>query len=249
MKKLFVLLMSALVAQGAAVVTLAAEITVLSGGAIEPGLKAAAAAFQKETGHTAKITFNTTPQITKRIGGGDTFDVLIAPPATIEIFAKDGKVSGERVNVGRVGLGVAVRPGAPVPDISNGEAVRRAVLDAESVVFNRASTGIYFENLLKKWGVYDQIEAKTTRYADGASVMKHVLHGKGREIGVGPITEILLEKDKGLRLIGPLPGDIQNYTSYLATTMTPSAANETARSFVQYLGTKGKPLFVAAGIE
>ena len=246
MKKLLGFLMGALLAHGAAS---AAEISVLSGGAIEPGLKAAAAAFQKETGHVVKITFNTTPQITKRITAGDTFDVIIAPPATIETFAKDGKVTGERVNVGRVGLGVAVRPGAPVPDISSGETVRRAVLDAESVVFNRASTGIYFENLLKKWGIYEQIEPKTTRYPDGASVMKHVLHGKGREIGVGPITEILLEKEKGLRLVGPLPADIQNYTSYTATLMTSGSNAEAARSFVRYLGCAGKPLFVAAGIE
>jgi len=246
MKKLLGFLMGALLAHGAAS---AAEISVLSGGAIEPGLKAAAAAFQKETGHVVKITFNTTPQITKRITAGDTFDVIIAPPATIETFAKDGKVTGERVNVGRVGLGVAVRPGAPVPDISSGETVRRAVLDAESVVFNRASTGIYFENLLKKWGIYEQIEPKTTRYPDGASVMKHVLHGKGREIGVGPITEILLEKEKGLRLVGPLPADIQNYTSYTATLMTSGSNAEAARSFVRYLGGAGKPLFVAAGIE
>lgn len=246
MKKLLGFLLGALYAQGAA---LAAEISVLSGGAIEPGLKAAAAAFQKETGHVVKITFNTTPQITKRVAAGDTFDVIIAPPATIETFAKDGKVTAERVNVGRVGLGVAVRPGAPVPDISSGETVRRAVLDAESVVFNRASTGIYFENLLRKWGVYEQIESRTTRYADGASVMKHVLHGKGREIGVGPITEILLEKDKGLRLVGPLPADIQNYTSYIATLMTSGSNADAARSLVRYLGGAGKPLFVAAGIE
>ena len=228
----------------------AAEIKVLSGGAIEPGLKAAAAAFQKETGHEVKITFNTTPQIRKRIGGGETTDVIIAPPAAIEDFAKDGKVTQERVNVGRVGLGVAVRPGAPVPDISSAEALKRSVLDAESIVFNRASSGIYFENLLKKMGIYEQVEGKTTRYGDGASVMEHVLKGKGKEIGFGPITEILLHRDKNLRLVGPLPAEAQNYTSYTATPMTAASNAEVASPFVRYLGSPaGKALFVAAGID
>src|SRR5215210_6658107 len=121
----------------------AAEISVLSGGAIEPGRHAAAHAFEKQTGHHVKITFNTAPQIAKRIAAGDVFDIVIAPPAAMEGYAKDGKVSPERVNVGRVGLGIVVRPGAPVPDISSSDSIKRAVLEAESLVFNRASTGIY----------------------------------------------------------------------------------------------------------
>jgi molybdate transport system substrate-binding protein len=227
----------------------AAEITVLSGGAIEPGLKAAAAAFEKATRYTVKVTFNTTPQIVKRIGGGDTFDVVIAPPAAVKELSAVGKVEGGGVNVGRVGLGVVVRPGAPVPDISNAEAIKRAVLDAESIVFNRASSGLYFEGLLKKMGIYEQIESRTSRYADGASVMEHLLKGKGKEVGFGPITEILQYKEKGLRLLGPLPAEIQNYTSYIAVPMSASSNKEAAQAFVRFLGGPGKPLFVAAGIE
>jgi molybdate transport system substrate-binding protein len=228
----------------------ASEITVLSGGAIEPGLHSAAAAFEKQTGHHVKITFNTTPQIVKRIAGGDKFDVVIAPLQNVDGFLKEGKVEGDRMNVGRVGLGVAVRPGAPTPDISIVDGLKRSILEADSLVFNRASTGIYFENLLKKWGVYDQVESKTTRYADGASVMEHALKGKGREIAFGPITEILLYKDKGLRFVGPLPAEAQNYTSYIAAPMSGGSNTELARTFVQSLGSPaGKKLFVAAGIE
>ena len=226
----------------------AAEIKVLSAGAIEPGLRAAAAAFKKQSGHDVNITFNTAPQIRKRVGSGDAFDVVIAPPAALDEFA--GKVAADRVDVGRVGLGVAVRPGAPVPDISSSEALKRSALQAESIVFNRASTGIYFENLLKKMGIYEQLEARTTRYADGASVMEHVLKGKGREIGFGPITEILLHREKGLKLVGPLPPEVQNYTSYSAVPMTAAANAEPARAFVRYLGSpEGKALFVAAGVD
>jgi len=62
-----------------------------------------------------------------------------------------------------------VRPGAPVPDISSSDALKRSVLAADSIVFNRASSGIYFENLLKKMEIYEQVQAKATRYADGAA--------------------------------------------------------------------------------
>ena len=228
----------------------AAEVTVLSGGAVEPGLNAAAAAFQKATGHTVKITYNTTPQIRKRVTAGDTFDVVLAPPAAVKEFAAAGKVEAGGVDVGKVGSGVVVRPGAPVPDISSADAIKRAVLEAESIVFNRASSGLYIEGLFKKMGVYEQIEPKAARYATGAEVMEHVFKGKGKEVGFGPITEILQWKDKGLRLVGPLPAEIQNYTSYTAVAMSAGANKKDAQAFVSFLGgPAGKPLFVAAGIE
>jgi len=228
----------------------AAEVKVLSAGALEPGMKAAAAEFQKASGHSVKIAFNTAPQIRKRIGDGEVHDVVVAPPAVIDEFAKAGKLGQDRANVGRVGMGVAVRPGAPVPDIASSEALKKSVLDAESLVFNRASTGIYLENLLKKMGVYDQVEKKTTRYDDAAAVMEHVLKGRGREIGFAPITEILLHRDRGLRLVGPLPAEVQNYTSYSAGVMAGAPSASAAQEFVRYLGTPAaKKVFVAAGIE
>jgi molybdate transport system substrate-binding protein len=195
-----------------------------------------------------KITFNTAPAIRKRIGAGEIFDVVIAPPAALDEFT--GKISADRVALGRVGLGVAVRPGADVPDISSTGALKRSVLAADSIVFNRASTGIYLENLFKKMGVYDQILSKTTRYPDAGAVMEHLLKGKGKEIGFGPITEILLHRDKGLKLVGPLPADVQNYTSYSAAPMTASANAELARAFVRWLGgPESKALFAAAGVD
>ena len=228
----------------------AAEITVLSGGAVEPGLHAAARAFEKQTGHTVKITFNTTPQIRKRVGAGETFDVVIVPPAAVKDFAAAGKVEAGGVDIGKVGMGVVIRPGAPVPAIANAEAIKRTVLEAESIVFNRASSGLYFEGLLKKMGVYEQIEARAARYATGAEVMEHVLKGKGKEVGFGPITEILQYKEKGLRLVGPLPAEIQNLTAYVAVPMSAGANKEVAQALVKFLGGPvGKPLFVAAGID
>ena len=113
-----------------------ADIAVLSAGAIEPGIKAAAAAFEKQTGHSVKITFNTAPELRKRMEGNPAFDVVIAPPAVINDFAAANQLAAARGPVGRVGMGVAVRNGAPVPDIASADAVKRSVLVAESLVLN-----------------------------------------------------------------------------------------------------------------
>jgi molybdate transport system substrate-binding protein len=228
----------------------AADLTVMSAGAVEPGLKAAAAAFEKESGHKVKITFNTAPRIRELVAAGETFDVLVSPPAVIADFLKAGKVEPGGVDLGRVGSGVAVRAGAPVPAIATRDDIRKTVLEADSVVFNRASTGTYFEALLRKMGIWEQVEPKSKRYASGDEVMAHTLKGKGKEVAFGAITEILLRKDEGLVFVGPLPPEIQNYTSYVATPMTAGAQKEAARALVKFLGTPAaKRLFVAAGID
>lgn len=227
----------------------AAEITVLSAGAIEPGLKAAVDVFEKQTGHQVKVTFNTAPELKKRMDGNEAFDAVIAPRASISEFAGASKLAETRAIVGRVGMGVAVRDGSPAPDISSAAALKQSVLAADALVFNRASTGMYLEGLLKKMEVYGQVESKTTRYPDGAAVMEHVIRGKGNEIGFGAITEILLYKDKGLRFVGPVPAEIQNYTTYAAAPLAASKQQEVTQAFVSFLaGPVGKPLFEAAGV-
>jgi molybdate transport system substrate-binding protein len=229
----------------------AAEITVLSAGAIEPGLAPTAAAFERERGDPVKITYATAPTLRKRVGEGEVADVVIAPPAVLEDFEKAGKVrTGERVTIGRVGVGVAVRADAPRPDISSGEALRRSVLGAESLVFNQASTGLYFEGLLTQMGIATEVQAKTTRYPDGASVMEHLIRGKGREVGVGAITEILLYRDRGLQLVGPLPAEVQHYTTYAAVPMMTASNAAGARALVRFLASPAaKALFAAHGID
>lgn len=227
----------------------AADIAVLSAGAIEPGIKAAAAAFDKQTGHTTKITINTAPELKKRMDSNPAFDVVIAPPAVVGEFAASGKLLEARANVGHVGMGVTVRDGAPLPDMSSTDAMKRAVLAADSLVFNRASTGLYLEGLLKKMDVYAQVEGKTTRYPDGAAVMEHVIKGKGNEIGFGAITEILLYQGKGLKFVGPVPAEVQNYTAYTDVPLASGKQQALAQQFVTFLsGPVSKPLFVVARV-
>jgi molybdate transport system substrate-binding protein len=225
----------------------ATEINVLSGAAVEPALISASAIFGERTGNDVKITFATTPEIRRRVGAGETPDVVIAPPAALDELAKSGTVDvTERVSLGRVGIGVVVRDGAPKPDVATTGALERAVLDADSVVYNRASSGLYVEGLLQRLGIAERIAAKTKRYI-GTDMIEPLINGKGREIGFLPLVQILNFRGRGLQLVGPLPADIQNYTTYAAA---PAPKSEGGLSFVRFLGTsEAKSIFAGVGIE
>lgn len=229
----------------------AAEVKVLSAGAIEPGLRAFAQLVKTQTGHDLAIQFNTAPRIAERLAAGETFDVLISPPAVIEQAARNGKVvAGSSVPVGRVGAGIVMRSDAPAPNVATVDALKQALLGADAIVYNTASTGLYLDRLFEKMGVLDQVKPKTTRYPDGAAVMEHVLKAKGNVLGFGAITEIRQYEPKGLRLVGPLPADVQNYTSYDAALMTAASAAEPAKAALALLATpEAKAAFVSAGVE
>jgi molybdate transport system substrate-binding protein len=229
----------------------AAEIRILSAGAVEPGLQAFAQVAKRETGHDLKIQFNTTPQIAQRLAAGEAYDIVIAPPDAIAKAAQDGKVVADtRIAVGRVGGGVVVRNGAPAPDIASVDALKRALLAADSVVYNTASSGIYLDKLFEKMGILEQLKPKTKRYPDGASVMEHVSKGKGNEIGFGAITEIKSYEPKGVKLVGPLPADVQNYTSYEAVMTTGATSPEAVKALLNQMATPaGKAAFASNGVE
>ncbi len=229
----------------------AAEIKVLGAGAVEPALVALAEAFRRDTGNSVIISFATAPAIRKKLSDGEAADIVIAPPAVLDDLVKAGKVLGEdRAAIGRVGVGVAVRAGASAPDISTPEALKRAVLAADSLVYNEASTGIYFAKLLERLGIADEVKSKTTRYADGAAVFEHLLRGKGNEIGVGALTEIIRYTKKGLTLVGPLPAEVQNYTTYTAGVMAGAKSPDAARTFIRFVTSpSAKATFAAAGVD
>jgi molybdate transport system substrate-binding protein len=209
-------------------------------------LIAAANVFRKRTGSNVKITFATTPEIRQLIGAGETPDVVIAPPAALDELAKSGKIDATaQVALGKVGIGIVIRDGAPKPDISTTDALTRAVLDADSVVYNRASSGLYVEGLLQRLGLAERIQAKPKRYI-GTDMIEPLIHGQGKEIGFMPVVQILNWRGRGLQLVGPLPDDIQNYTTYAAA---PAARSEGGLAFVRFLGTpEAKGIFAGEGI-
>lgn len=228
-----------------------ATIGLLSAGAIEPGLVAAVDAYNARGAAQAHITWATTPAIRTHLASGEVFDIVIAADTAVDEFSLQHKVAGQRrVPMGRVGIAVFARNDVLVPDVSSVAALKQAVLQAESVVFNRASSGLYVESLMKKLGLYEQIQKKTQRFDNGPTMMAHLMNGKGNEIAFGAIIEILMFRDHGLKLAAPLPEAVQHWTAYAAAPMiaAPNAAG--ADSFLAYLASAPvKALFAVHGIE
>lgn len=230
---------------------LAAEVRVYCAGAVEPGLSALSDAFTRETGNVVRLTAGVPAVLRQRVEAGEAPDVLIAPPPVMDALVQVGKVNAEgRVLVARVGVGVLVRKGAPLPDISSPERLKQALLSAESLVYNRASTGTYFARLLDRLDITEQVKAKTVRYGDGVSVLEHVIRGTGREVGIGAITEIKAYESKGLTFVGPLPAELQNYTSYVAGVVTAAGAPERGAAFIRFVTSPAaKTVFSATGAQ
>jgi len=230
----------------------ATDIRVLSASALEPGLAKIADQFKRETNNRVRIQFfAAVPQLERRLSVGEPADVLIAPAGLMNDQLRRGKVDAEaHAFIGRVGIGVTVRAGAPDPDIASLDRFKQSLLGADSIVYNHASTGLYLEKLFDLLGIAEQLKMKTVRYVNSTQVLEHVIGGKGIEIGFGTITEIRQFEPKGLRLVGPLPEQVQNSTAYSAAVMSDAPEAEVARDFVRYIGTPAaKVFFSAAGIE
>lgn len=223
----------------------------MSAGAVEPGLVAAIAGFERSSGHRVVVSFGTGPQLTARLQADEAADVLVAPAGVMAGAVSSGKVDGgTRVTVGRVGVGVVVRRGASVPDVGSPEALRRALVRASTVVFNRASTGQYVEKLLAQLGIADQVAAKAVRVDTGEAVMERIASGSGNEIGFGATTEIRMLEPTGVTLVGPLPAPVQNFTSYDAAIMSAASARPAGAALVQFLNSPaGRTLLSGAGVE
>lgn len=236
----------------------AVELSMLSAGAVEPGIRPALAAFERTSGHTVKIGFAAAPALGAAVRApAPAADIVILTQGVLDELNATGAAPGGAIApIGRVGVGVAVRPGVDAPDVSSAESLKAALASADSVVFNRASTGLYVEHMLRQLGVFEAVAVKSERLADGAAVMRRLLAGRaGREFGFGAMTEIGLFRDQGLRLVGPLPASLQNYTTYVALpwpgrTVVDPARSDAVAALMRYLqGAEARALFASAGID
>jgi molybdate transport system substrate-binding protein len=228
----------------------AATIKLLSTGAVEPGIRVAAERFEKATGHSVNITIQTAPEVKKHLEAREVWDLAIATPATIDEQTRSGMLESGAVTLGRVGSGIAVRQGAPMPDISTVAALKRTILEAETVIVSRGTTGQYAESLMKKLGVFEQIEGRLVRTDRGSEAMHRLAQGKGREFAFGALTEIVLARDEGVVLAGRLPADTQTYTTYVIAQLKSAPQSQAAAAFLKYLGTSASQAgFRAQGIQ
>ena len=148
-----------------------AEIKVLASGAIKEAAFELSPQFEKVSANKVAVTWAGTVDIKKKIAAGEVFDLVIVASPEVDAFLNDGKfVKGSKVDLVKSSVGVAVKAGAPKPDLSSGEAVKKAVLAAKSVGYSTGPSGVYMQTLFEKMGIADQVKAKATITKPGTTV-------------------------------------------------------------------------------
>jgi molybdate transport system substrate-binding protein len=248
-KRIFML--AALAGTASAGGAAAAEIKVLTAGAFKQIVVALAPDFEKASGHKLVVDNDTVGALVKRIDGGERFDVTFLSPAAIDDLIRKGKIAdGSRANIARVGVGVMVKAGAPQPDIGSVDAFKRALLAAKSVAYidpaSGGSSGIYVAKLLDQLGIAAEIKPKA-KLKQGGYVADLILSGEA-ELGIHQISEIV--PVKGVTLVGPLPKEIQNYTTYAAGISAAPGDADGAKALVKFLaGPRTGELLKSKGME
>jgi molybdate transport system substrate-binding protein len=227
-----------------------ADIKVLSAGAFKQIVLAVQPSFEQQTGHRLVVDNDTVGALVKRIESGETFDVVFVSPAAADGLTKAGKVAGERVDLARVGVGVMVREGAAVPNVSTVEDFKMAVLAAKSVAYidpkSGGSSGIYLDRLFVQLGIADAVRPKA-KLKNGGYVADLLVSGDA-ELGIHQISEIV--PVKGIRLVGPLPKEIQNYTVYSAAVSATTTQKEAVAALIRLLsGADAARMLESKGME
>lgn len=216
----------------------AAEIRVYCSGAPIGAVKAIAARFSAETSDQIRFKVGQPAALEEKLAAGGKADVVILPSPVIARLHEQGALRpGSAVDLARVGIGVAVRTGAPAPDISTAEAVRKALGDAHSIAYpdprsGGGSTGLAIEQMMEQMDIAQEVEKKRLREAAIGGGVALVAHGKA-EIGLFNISEILLVH--GVTLVGPLPAELQHFITFTAAIPARNPAPAPAEQFVKEL--------------
>jgi molybdate transport system substrate-binding protein len=214
----------------------AAELKVLTAGAYKPVLLALAPGFEQRTGHQLVIANDTAGALQKRVAGGEAFDVLVLTPPGLDQLTRSGRIAaGSSQALARVLIGVAVRQGAPLPDIGTLAAFQAALTSARSVATidpaSGGSSGIYLWQYFERAGLAAQLRPKAV-LVKGGLVAQRLLTGEA-DIAIHQISEILAVP--GVALVGPLPAEIQNVTVYAGGVSAAARDAPAARALLDWL--------------
>jgi molybdate transport system substrate-binding protein len=179
------------------------------------------------------VAWSSTPDIQKRIAGGEAADLVILGNSGTEELIKQGKlVAGSRAAFAKSGIGVAVRAGAPKPDISSADAVKKSLLAAKSVAYSAGASGIYLVSMFQKLGISDQVKSKTAAVKPGEPVGEVVARGDA-EIGFQQVSELI--PVKGIQYLGPLPAELQNITVFSGGIHSGAKEADAAAALAKFL--------------
>jgi molybdate transport system substrate-binding protein len=190
--------------------------------------------FERSTSHKVSTTWAGTNDIMKRLAAGEIFDLIIVSSASVDELIKQGKVAG-RVDLAKTGIGVAVRAGALKPDISSGDAVKRALLAAQTVGYSTGPSGVYLMGLFERMGIAAEVKAKTRQVPSGGTVCTILASGEA-EIGFQQVSE-LVHVD-GVDFVGPLPPEVQHVTVFSCGIPAMAKNPDLARDLVKHLTVK-----------
>ena len=210
----------------------AVEIKVISSQAFKEAYLAFAPEFERTSGYKLNTTWNGTIDALKRLRAGEVFDMVILVTPAMEAMLAEGKVvRGSNVPLVRSGVGIGVPLGAPKPDLSSVETVKRALLAAKNGVgYSSGPSGVYLQELFKRWGLNEQIKQKQT--PPGTPV--GTLLAKGEvDIGFQQVSELMLFP--GIQYVGPLPADLQHVTVFSGGVPASAKQPDGGRALIKFI--------------
>lgn len=213
----------------------AAELKVLAGGSMTGPLGQLGPLFERASGHKLVIQFGSTPQLIKQVTSGAPFDLGVVPAEVFkDAAARERFAPGPTTDIARVGYGVAVRAGAPKPDISSPDALKQTLLKAQSIaMLPESAAGAYVLTVYVRLGIADAMKAKTKVQATPTQIPQAVANGDA-ELGVFLINVMIAP---GVELAGPFPAALQQELVFSAAVATDTKEAEAAKAFINYLKT------------
>ena len=213
----------------------AADIKVLSTQATEDTYRELVPQFEKATGHKVTTIFTGTLNVQKRLADGESYDMIIMAGPAIDAQIKAGKaIAGSRVDIAKSGVAVGVPKGAPKPNISTTEALKKTILAAKSIGYSTGPSGVYILTVFEKLGVADQVKGKLKQTPSGVFVGS-IIANREVEIGFQQVSE--LGNFPGVDYVGPLPADVQQTTVFSSGIIAAAKEPEAAKALVKFLTT------------
>ena len=228
----------------------AGEIVVFCPGAVQSVVRPMVKVYEEKTGNTVKFEFGTAGAVAKKVAEGAPGDVVLATDKGLAALAKDGKVDGGSIrDLGSMGVGVAVKAGAPKPDIHDVDAFKKSMLAAKSIMYANPAkggqSGIHVAKVFAELGLDKELAAKIQLRDRGPDGLKEVAAG-GIEIGLGQISEILANKD--VVLVGPFPAAIQGAVTFSGAIHSGAKDKAAAKALIELLTSpEAKEKFKAVG--
>lgn len=230
-----------------------ATLNIFSAGAAQAVVTQIAEKFQREGGNPVNAVYGAVGAMKARIVAGEPADVIVLTAALIDELIQQGwVVPGSRIDLGKVGTGVAARAGTPLPEVRNAQGLRGNLLAATKIVCPDpaiATAGKVVLNVLDQLGIAGQVKARLRYFPNGYAAMAHLAQSTGTlEIGITQITEIMA--NRGVTLVGPLPPELQNIAVYSAGLAARSAHPGRSQEFIRRLtGFNAHAVLSAAGFD